>query len=73
MATREGAGIYNSEESSLTISNSTFSGNAASLNGGAIFNLATLQLGNSTLTDNSAVFSLAGSSTLARFRSEIPF
>ena len=59
MANREGAGIYNSPESSLTISNSTFSGNVASLTGGAIFNLATLQLANSTLSDNSAPF-LAG-------------
>jgi len=40
----------------LTISNSTFSGNAASLTGGAIFNLAALQLANSTLNDNSAGF-----------------
>jgi hypothetical protein len=59
MANREGGGIYNSEESSLTISNSTFSGNVASLSGGAIFNLAALQLANSTLSDNSAPF-LAG-------------
>ena len=59
MATREGAGIYNSGDSTLTISNSTFSGNAASLSGGAIFNLAALQLANSTLNDNSAGF-LAG-------------
>src|SRR5262249_50086939 len=55
----EGAGIYNSEDSILTIGNSTFSGNVASLTGGAIFNLATLQLANNTLSDNSATF-LAG-------------
>ena len=43
----------------MTISNSTFSGNVASLSGGAIFNLAALQLASSTLNDNSAGF-LAG-------------
>jgi hypothetical protein len=59
IANREGAGIYNSEESTVTISNSTFSGNVASLTGGAIFNLATLQLADSTLSNNSATF-LAG-------------
>jgi hypothetical protein len=59
IATREGAGIYNSGDSILTISSSTFSGNVTSTSGGAIFNLAMLQLAHSTFNDNSASF-LAG-------------
>ena len=43
----------------LTISNSTFSGNAASETGGGVFNIGTLHLANSTVSDNSAAF-LAG-------------
>src|SRR5437762_12006211 len=50
----EGAGIYNSGANTLTITNSTFSGNAAPGAGGAIFNLATLMIANSTLSDNSS-------------------
>ena len=55
----EGGGIYNSGAGILTITNSTFSGNAASSIGGGVFNLGTLQLAHSTLSDNSARF-LAG-------------
>ena len=55
----EGGGIYNSGSGMLTITNSTFSGNAASETGGGVFNIGTLQLINSTVSDNSAAF-LAG-------------
>ena len=50
----EGGGIYNSGGSTLTISNSTFSGNAAPVTGGASFNLGTMQIANTTLSDNSS-------------------
>ena len=50
----EGAGIYNSGGLTLTITNSTFSGNAAPVAGGASFNIGTLQIANSTLSDNSS-------------------
>jgi len=48
----EGGGIYNSGSGMLTIANSTFSGNAASETGGGVFNIGTLQLANSTVSDN---------------------
>lgn len=49
-----GGGIYN--EGTLTVSNSTFSGNTASHGGGGIYctNLGTLTVYNSTFTGNSA-------------------
>ncbi len=50
----EGGGIYNPGSGPLTITNSTFSGNAALVAGGASFNLKTMQLANTTLSDNSS-------------------
>ncbi|HEX3585091.1 MAG TPA: choice-of-anchor Q domain-containing protein, partial [Candidatus Angelobacter sp.] len=50
----QGGGIYNSGSGTLTISNSTFSGNAAQVAGGASFNIGTLQIANTTLSDNSS-------------------
>ena len=53
----KGAGIDNAGESTtMTITNSTFSENAALAYGGACFNQGILQIGNSTLSDNSANF-----------------
>jgi hypothetical protein len=50
-----GAGIDNGGvATTVTITNSTFSGNAASAYGGACLNSGTLQIANSTLSDNSA-------------------
>jgi hypothetical protein len=50
----EGAGTYNDGSGTLTITNSTVSGNMASVTGGASFNLGTMHIANSTLSDNSA-------------------
>ena len=50
----QGGGIYNPGSGRLTISNSTFSGNTAPVAGGVSFNVGTLQIANSTLSDNSA-------------------
>ncbi|MFZ0917003.1 MAG: right-handed parallel beta-helix repeat-containing protein, partial [Candidatus Udaeobacter sp.] len=50
----QGGGIYNPGSGMLTISNSTFSGNAAPVAGGASFNLGTMQIANTTLSDNSS-------------------
>lgn len=50
----EGGGTYNSGSNRLTITNSTFSGNTATSVGGGSFNLGTLLITNSTLSDNSA-------------------
>jgi len=51
----KGAGIHNAGVSTtVTITNSTLSGNAAVAYGGACFNQGTLQIANSTLSDNSA-------------------
>jgi hypothetical protein len=51
-----GAGIHNpGAATTVTITNSTFSSNAASAYGGACFNAGTLQIANSTFSDNSAV------------------
>ncbi len=50
-----GAGVHNDDlATTVTISNTTFSGNAASAYGGACFNGGTMQLGNSTFSGNSA-------------------
>ena len=53
-----GGGIYN--EGSLTISNSTISGNTSSNDGGGIGNIGTLNLDSVTVTANSAQGPLAG-------------
>jgi hypothetical protein len=50
----EGAGTYNSGAGTLTITNCTISGNMASLTGSASFNLGTMHMANSMLSDNSA-------------------
>lgn len=50
----QGGGIYNPGSGMLTITNSTFSGNAAPVAGGASFNAGTLQIANTTLSDNSS-------------------
>jgi hypothetical protein len=50
----QGGGIYNPGSGMLTISNSTFIGNTAPVAGGVSFNVGTLQIANSTLSDNSA-------------------
>jgi hypothetical protein len=51
----KGAGVDNgSVTNTVTITNSTFSGNAASVYGGACFNGGTMHIANSTLSDNSA-------------------
>ncbi|HEX4501104.1 MAG TPA: right-handed parallel beta-helix repeat-containing protein, partial [Scandinavium sp.] len=50
----QGGGIYNPGSGMLTITNSTFSGNAAPVAGGASFNVGTLQIANTTLSDNSS-------------------
>jgi hypothetical protein len=51
----KGAGIDNAgTATTVTITDSTFSGNAALVYGGACFNQGTLQIANSTLSDNSA-------------------
>jgi len=50
----EGGGIYNSGSGMLTITNSTFSANAAPVAGGASLNIGTLQIANTTLSDNSS-------------------
>jgi hypothetical protein len=52
----EGGGTYNSGSGMLTITNSTFSGNAASETGGGVFNIGTLQIANSTVSNNSSAF-----------------
>ena len=62
----QGGGIYNSGSGMLTISNSTFSGNTAPVTGGVGFNVGTLQLANSTVSDNSADFLAAASTTRER-------
>jgi hypothetical protein len=50
-----GAGVHNSDlATTVTITNSTFSGNAASAYGGACFNGGPMQIGNSTFSGNSA-------------------
>ncbi len=50
----QGGGIYNPGSGTLTITNSTFSGDAAPVAGGATFNLGTMQIANTTLSDNSS-------------------
>ena len=53
----DGAGIFNADGGTVTIVNSTFSGNAATTNGGGIYNSATgttLTLTNSTISNNQA-------------------
>ena len=50
----QGGGIYNPGSGMLTITNSTFSSNAAPVAGGASFNVGTLQIANTTLSDNSS-------------------
>jgi hypothetical protein len=51
----KGGGIDNAgAATTVTITNSTFSGNAVLAYGGACFNQGTLQIANSTLSDNSA-------------------
>jgi hypothetical protein len=50
----QGGGIYNPGSGMLTITNSTFSGNAAPVAGGTSFNVGTLQIANTTLSDNSS-------------------
>ncbi|MEW6210363.1 MAG: choice-of-anchor Q domain-containing protein, partial [Acidobacteriota bacterium] len=47
-------GIFNDSFGTLTIQNSTLSGNSAGFDGGGIFNLGTLTIQNSTLSGNSA-------------------
>ena len=51
-----GGAIFNNRNGTLTISNSTFTGNSANFDGGAIFNdrNGTLTISDSTFTDNSA-------------------
>ncbi|MDX2077622.1 MAG: hypothetical protein SFZ02_14430 [bacterium] len=51
-----GGAIVNIVGGTLTISNSTFSGNSASTDGGAIFNYGSLTISNSTFSGNSATF-----------------
>src|SRR5205085_8077671 len=48
----EGGGTYNDGAGTLTITNSTISGNMASLAGGASFNLGTMHIAHSTLSNN---------------------
>jgi hypothetical protein len=51
----KGAGVDNGgAATTVTITNSTFSGNAASVYGGACFNIGILQIADSTVSDNSA-------------------
>src|SRR5947207_9695137 len=50
----EGGGIYSN--GSLTIINSTISGNTVNSDGGGIFNIGTVAITNSTLSSNSAGF-----------------
>jgi hypothetical protein len=47
-----GGGVFN--RGTLTLVNSTLSGNSAGLNGGGVFNLGTLTLANSTVSGNTA-------------------
>src|SRR5262249_158524 len=49
----DGGGIFN--EGTLTVTNSTFSGNVASNRGGGIFNSGTLTITNSTFSGNNVV------------------
>src|SRR5262249_51200604 len=58
-AANSGGGIYNSG-GTLTVSNSTLSGNSAAVGGGGISNFGTLTLSNSTLSGNSAANSGGG-------------
>ena len=50
----------------LTLTNSTVSGNSATVFGGGIFNDGTLTLTNSTVSGNNAAGSAAASSTAAQ-------
>src|SRR5437667_3983389 len=52
----------------LTISNSTFSDNAASQVGGAVFNTGTLVITNSTISNNSSMFLAGGVVNLNNFQ-----
>jgi uncharacterized repeat protein (TIGR02543 family) len=53
-STSWGGGIYNYSTGTLTVTNSTLSGNTATHGGGGIVNFSTLNIANSTLTGNSA-------------------
>ena len=54
----EGGGIYNI--GTLTLTNSTVSGNTAGANGGGIYNYSTMTITNSTVSGNTAPVSGAG-------------
>jgi hypothetical protein len=54
--TTEGGGVYSSSGTTLTITNSTFSGNAASVAAASIVNHGTLHITNSTFSNNLADF-----------------
>src|SRR5262249_57957086 len=73
-ASRNGGGIFNSQTGTVTVSDSTFTGNSAT-NGGGIFNTrsfvipglvvpTTLTVSDSTFTDNSATAHGGGIDTL---------
>ncbi len=49
-----GGAIYNNNSATMTINNSAFTNNAATSNGGAIWNDATLTVTDSTFSNNSA-------------------
>ena len=51
--TRHGGGIFNAG-GTLTVSDSTFSGNSASADGGGIYSHGTLTVSNSTFSGNAA-------------------
>ena len=53
-STSLGGGVYNNDGGTLTVTNSTFSGNAAGTRAGGIYNLGTLTVTNSTFSGNSA-------------------
>jgi hypothetical protein len=50
----DGGGIHNDKNATLTLTNSTVSGNAAEDDGGGIYNSGTLTLTNSTVSGNTA-------------------
>ncbi len=59
-----GGGLINTQGASATVVNSTFSGNTAE-NGGGIRNDGTLNIYNTTLSDNNSIFFLGGGGAIA--------